>query len=258
MTEQYLAGKVALVTGAGAGIGRGCALEFARAGADLVLNDRPGETSLDDTARAVREFGRECTTIAADVFGRAGCEKVVAAAFAWRTVDILLSNPALNPRRPFLDYDPDEFERAVQATLCGGFHASQLFARERVARGGGGAILFISSVHAHTPYGEAVAYNAAKAGLNHMMRTIAGELCEHRIRANAIEPGWIDTPGEHRSFGRDAIDREGPRLPWGRIGTPEDIGKAAVYLASDAADYVTGSVLRVDGAYVLKDSIHEQ
>jgi glucose 1-dehydrogenase len=106
-----------------------------------------------------------------------------------------------------------------------------------VARGGGGKIVFISSVHARIPYARSVAYNAGKAGLNHMAFTIAAELVRHRINVNVIEPGWIDTPGEHETFGDEAIREAAPTLPWGRLGTPEDIGKAAAFLASDDADY---------------------
>ena len=98
-----------------------------------------------------------------------------------------------------------------------------------------------------TPYG------AAKAGLNHMMRSIAVELAPHRINVNAIEPGWIDTPGEHVTFSEETIASEGQRLPWGRMGLPEDIGNAAAFLVSDEADYITGTVLPVDGCFRFKD-----
>jgi glucose 1-dehydrogenase len=128
----------------------------------------------------------------------------------------------------------------------------QLVARHMVARGGRGKILFISSCHVHMPYARSVAYNAAKAGLNNMAFTIAAELYPHRINVNVIEPGWIDTPGEHEAFGTEALARAGAALPWGRMGTPEDIGKAAAFLASDDADYITGTALTVDGGIWLQ------
>jgi glucose 1-dehydrogenase len=102
------------------------------------------------------------------------------------------------------------------------------------------------------PYARSVAYNAAKAGLNNMAFTIAAELYRHRINVNVIEPGWIDTPGEHETFGGEALARAGAALPWGRMGTPEDIGKAAAFLASDDADYITGTALTVDGGIWLQ------
>ena len=123
-----------------------------------------------------------------------------------------------------------------------------------VERGKGGKIVFISSVHGAMPYQNAVAYNAAKAGLNHMAKTIARELAPHKINVNIIEPGWIDTPGEHESFGTEYLMEQGRALPWKRLGTPADIGKAATFLSSDAADYITGTIMRVDGGYVHKDT----
>ncbi|MGE0375865.1 MAG: SDR family NAD(P)-dependent oxidoreductase, partial [Planctomycetaceae bacterium] len=185
-----------------------------------------------------------------------GCEQLVAAALQQAgRIDILISNPAFSRRFLFLDYLPESFEDTIRATLTSGFHMSQLVARHMVERGGGGGgkIVFISSVQAEMPIAESVAYGAAKAGLNHMMRTIAVELSQHRINVNAIEPGWIDTPGEHETFAEEMFTSEGPRLPWGRLGLPADIGKAATFLASDAADYITGSVLAVDGCFRYKD-----
>jgi glucose 1-dehydrogenase len=92
----------------------------------------------------------------------------------------------------------------------------------------------------------------AKAAVNHFVATLAGELAAHRINVNAINPGWIDTPGEHETFGSEVVATEGPQLPWGRIGTPDDIAAAVAFLASDEADYITGAALRVDGGFVLR------
>jgi glucose 1-dehydrogenase len=253
-----LAGKIALVTGAGRGIGKGCALELARNGADLVINDRPGSADLAQTAAEIRELGRSCTPIEADVFSRNECERLVRSAIeSTGRLDILVSNPAYNHRSDFLDYDPNEFERIIRGVLVSAFHVSQLVARHLVERGAGGKILFISSVHAPVPYARNAAYNAGKAGLNHLCRTIAVELARHRINVNAIEPGWIDTPGERAVFGEDVIRSEGQKLPWGRIGTIEDVGRAAAFLCSDDADYITGAILRVDGLIVYKDCAAE-
>lgn len=252
-----LAGKVALVTGAGRGIGLGCALELAREGADLVINDRPGSPDLAAAADEIRALGRRCTAIEADVFSRAGCEALVAEASGLRSIDMLVSNPAFSRRGKFLEYDPELFDRVIQGSLTSGFHMSQLVARQMVAAGRRGKIVFISSVHAGRPYADSVAYNAAKAGLNHMAKTIAIELVKHRINVNLIEPGWIDTPNERQVFGDKLLDEQGPLQPWGRLGQPSDIGRAAAFLCSDDADYVTGAVLRVDGALVLRDCVSE-
>ena len=249
-----LDGQWAFVSGGGRGIGKGCALELARAGANIVLNDRPDSPDLNDTAAEIRALGRRCELAPGNVFTRAGCEEIVAQALqrAGR-LDILISNPAFSRRGSFLDYDPQLFEQVIQGTLIAGFNLSQLVARHMVARGGEGKIVFISSVHGEMPYARSSAYNAAKAGLNHLMRTIATELSGARINVNGIEPGWIDTPGERATFTAEMFEKVTPTLPWGRLGTIEDIGRAATFLCSPAADYITGSILRVDGGFVLKD-----
>ena len=142
-------------------------------------------------------------------------------------------------------------ERTFDVTLWGTFHAAQAGARQLAKQGQGGAILFITSVLATMPIPTSLPYNTVKAGLNHMARTMANELLNHRIRVNAIEPGWIDTPGERQFTTDEEIAEAGPNLPWGRLGQPEDIGRAATFLCSDAADYITGTVLRVDGGFSL-------
>jgi glucose 1-dehydrogenase len=249
-----LDGKIALVTGSGRGIGLGCALELARAGATILLNDRPDRPDLDAAVDAVRQLGQKCVPLASDVFTRAGCESLVARSLdLFGRIDILVSNPAWSRRAAFLDCDPETFEQVIAGTLTAGFHLSQLVARHMVARGHGGKIVFISSVQAEMPLARSAPYNAAKAGLNHLARTIAAELAQHRINVNVIEPGWIDTPGERAAFGDDVIAEQGPQLPWGRLGTPADIGRTAAFLCSPDADYITGTVLAVDGGFRLKD-----
>jgi glucose 1-dehydrogenase len=248
-----LQGKNALVTGAARGIGRGCALELARAGANVAVNDRERTPEAEAVIAAIRVLGRQALLVEGDVFERSSCESVVARTLAgFGRIDRLVSNPAFSRRGDFLDYDPDLFAKTLRGTLVSGFHMSQLVARHMVERGGGGKIVFISSVHAHIPYVRSVAYNAAKSGLNHMALTIAAELAPHRINVNVIEPGWIDTPGEQEIFGAEAIAKAAPSLPWGRLGTQEDIGKAAVFLCSDDADYITGASLLVDGGFCLR------
>jgi glucose 1-dehydrogenase len=253
--KMKLSGKTALVTGAARGIGRGCALELARAGADVAINDRQRTAQAESTVAEIEAMGRHSVLVEGDVFRRPSCAGVVARTIeAMERIDILISNPAYQSRADFLDYDPEVFAKVIEGTLIGGFHMSQLVARHMVKRGGGGKIVFISSCHVKTPYARSVAYNAAKGGLNLMAFTIAAELYRHRINVNVIEPGWIDTPGEHEAFGSEAIAGAGAALPWGRLGTPTDIGKAAVFLASDDADYITGTALTVDGGIWLKSA----
>lgn len=253
-----LLGKSVLITGAAQGIGRGCALEFARAGADVVVNDRERSEAAESIVKEIESLGRRAALVAGDAFEHASCAEIVRSAVAaMGRIDALVSNPAYSRRDDFLEFPPEKFQKVLQGTLTGGFFMSQAVARHMVERGGGGKIVFISSIHAQRPYIRSVAYNAAKAGLNHLARTIAVELFPHRINVNVIEPGWIDTPGEHATFGDELIAQVGPTLPWGRMGTPADIGRAAVFLASDDADYVTAATLTVDGGLSLRDALNE-
>ena len=252
-----LLGKTALVTGAVRGIGYGCALELARSGANIAINDRDQVSQTAAVLDEIRALGRQAIFVGGNVFERSSCESVVDRAISelgW--LDILVSNPAFQRRADFLDFEPETFTKVIEGTLTAGFHMSQLVARHMVKRNRGGKIIFISSCHVHIPYTRSLAYNAGKAGLNQMAFTIAAELYPYRINVNVIEPGWIDTPGEHEAFGDEVMKSAGLKLPWGRLGRPDDIGKATAFLASDDADYITGAALRVDGGILLQHA-HE-
>lgn len=243
-----LAGKKAFVTGAARGIGKGCALALARRGAEVCINDREANATSAAALEELRQLGQPAHLAVGDVFSRTSGEQVVRDALKkLGRIDIFVSNPAFSRRALFLEFDPTTFENVLQGTLTSGFHMSQLVARHMVERGGGGKIVFISSIHARIPFAKSVAYNAGKYGLMGLAFTVANELMPHRINVNVIEPGWIDTPGEHEAFGSDTMAKAGPTLPWGRLGTPDDIGKAVAFLASEDADYITGATLVVDG-----------
>lgn len=228
-------------------------MALARAGADVAVNDRTRSELAERTVAEIRSLGRRAVVVEGNAFERNDCEQIVARTLAeFGRIDILISNPAFSRRSDFLEFPPELFADVVHGTLFGGFHMSQLVARHMVERGGGGKIVFISSVQSRIPYVRSTAYNAGKAGLNHMAFTIAAELAKHRINVNVIEPGWIDTPGEHETFGDAMIAESAPTLPWGRLGTPDDIGRAATFLSSSDADYVTGTSLLVDGGFWLR------
>ena len=248
-----LTGKVALITGSSRGIGRGCAEEMARAGAGVTVNYNSHREDGEEVAESVRSLGGDAIVVQADVSDRAAVDAMVAETVDhFGRLDVVVANAYYSRREPFLEMSVEGMRRTVDVSLFGAFHAAQAGARQMVAQGEGGSILFISSIHAIVPVPTSLAYNAAKAGMDHMSATMARELAEHRIRANVIEPGWTDTPGE-RQYATDEEIREGAaRMPWGRLGTIQDIGRAAAFLCSDAADYVTGSVLKVDGGLSLQ------
>jgi glucose 1-dehydrogenase len=246
-----LAGKVALITGSSRGIGRGCAVAMAAAGADIVVNYRSHPEDAEETARHVRAFGRQAVIAGGDVADREQVRAMVDAAVqAFGQLDIAVANAYHTVRKPFLELTPEDFQATLAVSLVGTFHTCQLAAQQMVKQGGGGKILVISSVLAERALSTSAPYNTAKAGINHLVRTMANELARHRINVNSIEPGYIDTPGE-RAFATDEqIVAAGKRLPWGRLGTAEEMGAVAAFLASPAADYISGSVIRADGAYM--------
>ena len=244
--------KVALITGAKRGIGRGCALELARRGVRVMINDLSPAPEAEGVVREVRDLGSEALVVQGDVGIRADCERIVEETVRrFGRIDILINNAAYSFRKPFLELETDQWQRMLDVILSGAFYVSQFACRRMVEQGSGGSVIMISSVHAVLAIQNSIAYNACKAGLNHLARSMANELAPYRIRVNAIEPGWTDTPGELKFATAEQMREGGKLLPLGRLGSIEDIGKAAAFLAGDDASYITGSVLRVDGGFVL-------
>jgi len=247
-----LQGRVALVTGASRGIGKACALELAREGADVAVNYRSHPEEGEETAASVRALGRRAIVLGGDVADRSADERLVRDTVReLGRLDILVANAARGVRKPFVELTEEEMAFALGVTLWGVFHCCQFAARQMIAQGGGGSIVVVSSPHAWVPFKNCVPYNTAKAGVNQMALTIANELAPHRIRVNIVEPGWTDTPGERRYSTEEQLREGGSRLPLGRLGTAEDIAHGVVYLVSDDASYVTASTLRIDGGFVL-------
>ena len=246
-----LEGKVALVTGAARGIGRGIVLRLAAEGADVVINDLHEN---DDTAAVVREveaLGRRAIVCAADVSDRFAVAAMFERAVAtFGHIDIVVANAAFSIREAVLDAAWDGIIRTLEVTQFGVFHTCQHGAQQMVAQGRGGKIVIISSVHAELAVPQSAAYNMAKAAVTHLGATMAAELAAHRINVNVILPGWIDTPGERTWSTEEEIQSGGKLIPWGRLGTPEDIGGVVAFLVGSDADYITGSTLRVDGGYM--------
>jgi glucose 1-dehydrogenase len=247
-----LTGKVAVITGGARGIGAAAALELARCGASISFCDISPREEAEPIIRQIETTGRKVLFFQANAGDRAAMEGMFEeTARQLGSVDILVNNAAKSIRKPLLDLDPADVEQVWNVILWGTFHCSQLAARRMVAQGTGGAIVMISSVHASRAFPNSTAYNGAKAGVNHMALTWAAELAKHNVRVNAVEPGWIDTPGERAFSTEEQIREEGTRLPLGRLGTPQEIAHAVSFLVSDEGAYITGSILRVDGGISL-------
>lgn len=248
--------KIALVTGAGQGIGRGIALCLAREGAHVAVNDLSADHAAV-VADEIRALGRQALVVPADVSDRAALAEVIDRISAhFGRLDIAVANAGMSVRQPVVEAEWEGVLRTLEVTQFGVYHTCQLAARQMLrqpapATGARGKIVIIGSVHEEMPVPSSAAYNMAKAAVNHLGRTLAGELAAEHINVNVINPGWIDTPGERRYFTEAQLQEAGKRIPWGRIGTAEDIGKMAVFLACEDADYVTGASIRVDGGYML-------
>ena len=247
-----LSGQVALVTGASRGIGRATAIALAEAGADVAINYRSHADEAQQVADACAAHGHRVQLVQADVADQQAVEQMVDETVReLGKLDIAVSNAAFSERDTFYSADMDGFTRTVNVTMWGAFYLLRSAARTMVDRGAGGSIVMISSPHAYTPVPKAMAYNMSKAAIDQMARTAAIELVEHRIRVNVVTPGWIDTPGERKFASDETISRAATKLPWGRLGTPEEIGRGVVFLCDPASDYITGSSLLIDGGITL-------
>lgn len=250
--SESLTGKVAVVTGAARGIGRACALRLAAEGANVILNDCAHSGELNSLAAVIEASERRALICQTDVSDASATKAMFSSVQdSFGRLDILINNAARSVRKPFLELPLEEAKRTFDVTFWGSFQCAQEAAK-LMTRSGGGSIVMVSSVHAERPYPNAAPYNAAKAALNHLSASLALELAPHRIRVNAIEPGWIDTPGERLHNTEEQIEERKQTLPMGRLGTVEEIADAVAYLCSENASYITGSTLRVDGGFALR------
>ena len=246
-------GKVAAVTGAGSGIGRGIAVALANAGARVVVNDLV-EDGLDETLELVAAAGSEGVASIGDVRRREDVQRLVDdAAASFGGLDVMVANAAVGLYADLQVMTEDEIDRVLDVNLKGALTCAQLAIPALRARGGG-SIVFVSSVQAYETLRGCVVYGAAKAGLVAAARALAVEVGEHGIRVNAIAPGTIDTPMLQRDLdGMNTADAGGflervrAANALGRIGTVEEVADVVVFLVSDAARYVTGTTVVVDG-----------
>jgi 3-oxoacyl-[acyl-carrier protein] reductase len=241
-----LDGKIALVTGGGRGIGKGIVLAFAREGADVAINYRRDRAAAEQTADEVRALGRRAVTVAADVSDHAAVSAMVDEAVAQLGhLDIAVANSGVASRVAAVhDLDPGEWRRVMATDLDGAFYTARAVLPRLIERKG--VLLFISSIGADMAAAGGAPYHAAKAAVNTLMRVTAKEVAGLGVRVNAIAPGLV-----HSDMGDRLIKFVGEgivsTIPLGRVGEPDDIGRAAVFLASSDGSWITGKILRVDG-----------
>jgi glucose 1-dehydrogenase len=255
-----LSGQKALVTGASSGIGRAVAIALAEAGADVLVNYVGGEAAANELVSAIRRLGRKSYAHRADVSE----EAEVAALFSrmqqeFGGIDILVANAGIQRDAAVSDMTLAEWNRVIGVNLTGQFlcarEAISAFRRRGVVPSiscAAGKIICMSSVHQQIPWAGHVNYAASKGGVEMLMRSLAQEVAPERIRVNAIAPGAIRTPINRTAWEEPAaLQSLLTLIPYGRIGEPEDVARAAVWLASDASDYVVGTTLFVDGGMTL-------
>ncbi len=255
-----LEGQPALVTGANSGIGRAVALGLARSGADVVVNYVTNPEQAQEVAHEIERIGRRAIAIKADVSKE---DEVVAmfqqATSHFGTLHVVVSNAGLQRDSPYDQMTLEQWNTVIGVNLTGQFLCTREATREFKRRGvddkvsvAAGKILCMSSVHQEIPWAGHANYAASKGGIMMLMRSIAQELAPHRIRVNSVAPGAIRTPINTEAWSTPAAYADLMTLvPYKRIGEPDDIARAVAWLVSDAADYITGATLFVDGGMTL-------
>jgi NAD(P)-dependent dehydrogenase (short-subunit alcohol dehydrogenase family) len=248
---SLLSGKFALVTGAGTGIGREIALEFAREGADVLLHYSHEAKGAASAAEEIKSMGRRAETFAANFDSVDEATALAEHALAlFGRVDCLVNNAGITFNRPFLQIRPDQFDKLVHVNLRAQFFITQRIAASMIDHGGG-AICNISSIHGIHGAPEHSAYAATKGAIIAYTRALAVELAHRNIRINGIAPGWITVPNYHHAIPdfdeNEAAKRAFDAIPAARYGLPLDVARLAVFLCSDRSDFLIGQTITIDG-----------
>lgn len=246
-----LKGKVALVTGAGRGIGRGIAEVFAAEGADVAVNDIAEMSQAEAVADGIQQKGRRALTVQADVAKRSDVEPMIER--VWKElgpIDILVNNAGIETIIPFLELTDEQWTRLVDVNLRGAWLCSQVFCKRAIAENRPGSIVNIGSIQAAKVLPGRTHYAPTKLGLEALTRNMSAEMTPQGIRVNCIHPGLIDTPmTEWVMKSPDILPVVLAQISMGRPGRPQEIGRVAAFFASDEASYLTGQSIFVDGGW---------
>jgi NAD(P)-dependent dehydrogenase (short-subunit alcohol dehydrogenase family) len=263
-----LEGKLILVTGAGTGIGRGIAIEAARMGADVVLHYASSAEGAVSAVAEIQSMGRRALSLGGDLTQVPECRRVVddAAAFLGG-LDGVVSNAGITNVVKFMDVTEEHFDFIYHLNIRGEFFVAQQAVKHMLVRGrqltelhpdkpwAGGSIVNVSSVHGFIGWPGHSVYAGTKGAINAFSRELAVELCPEHIRVNVIAPGTIEVPNYYKLYPGYNRESGNKLVPWGRVGLPEDVGHLAVYLLSDASEFMTGHVVYFDGGLTAKMAI---
>jgi len=241
--------KIAIVTGSATGIGQAIATAFAAEGASVVVDYVGQGSAADETLKKIGDLGGQAIAVDADVSDPAQVQNLVEQTVGrFGRLDILVNNAGIEFKHPFLEFPLDLWHKVIAVNLTGPWLCAQAAGKQMVKQGDGGRIINISSVHEDLPMPTNAAYCAAKGGLRMLMRTVAVELAPHKITVNNIGPGAIYTPIDKDVEADPAMQKRlMAEIPLARWGRPEEVAELAVFLASDAAGYITGSTHFIDG-----------
>lgn len=265
-TDIGLSGQRALVTGANSGIGSGVAKAMAAAGAAVVVNYVTAEDKAQEIVSEIKAAGGEAMAIRADVSKEDQVQAMFRQMFdAYGSIDILVNNAGLQRNAAFHEMTLADWEFVLSVNVTGQFLCAREAAREFIRRGvvpdlscSAGKIICVSSVHDVIPWAGHANYAASKGGVMMLMKTMAQELAQYKIRVNSVSPGATKTPINTAAWTTPEAEAELLKLiPYGRVGEVDDVARAAVWLASDASDYITGTTLYVDGGMTLYPGFRE-
>ncbi len=251
LDSMNLKGRTALVTGAGRGIGRGVAVSYAQAGADVAVISR-SQDQLNEVADEIRGLGVRALPIPTDVADAEQIDQAIGETVSeFGRLDILVNNAGINHRAPTMDFPIEEFDKIIDVNLRGVWYLSQQAARQMKAQGDGGRIINTTSLASHMGVPGLSAYAASKGGVGMIIKVMAVEWAQEGITVNGVSPGYIATPLTQQL--REDEEKNAwilSRIPMKRWGTPQDMAGLYVFLGSNAAAYITGQLFPVDGGWL--------